>query len=295
MSLPTKHIVHQGRVMASIAGTAFVALTQRFRPKAPLATPTPEIVEEIPALPADLVKDYVRHVGGDPAAYRGTLPAHLFPQWGFPLAARTLRGIPYPMQKVLNGGCRLEQKAPLPAGQPLVARATLADIDDDGRRAVLHQVVTTGTKDVPDALVAHMYAIVPLGGDKKEKREKKESVRVPDGARELAYFSLSQDAGLAFAMLTGDFNPVHWVKPYAKAFGFRSTILHGFSTMARAIEALNRARFAGAVDRLRTVDVKFTKPLVLPARVGVYQSGDKVWVGDAPSGPAYLAGSFEEK
>jgi len=296
MSLPTKHIVHQGRVMASIAGTAFVALTQRFRAKTALATPTPEIVEEIAPLPADLVKDYVRHVGGDPGAYRGTLPAHLFPQWGFPLAARTLRGIPYPMQKVLNGGCRLEQKAPLPAGQPLIARARLEDIDDDGRRAVLHQVVVTGTRDVPEAVIGHMYAIVPLGAPNGEKKkEKREPERVPDGARELAYFSLPADAGLAFAMLTGDFNPVHWVKPYAKAFGFRSTILHGFSTMARAIEALNRARFAGAVDRLATIDVKFTKPLVLPARVGVYTSGDKVWVGDAPSGPAYLAGSFQEK
>ena len=44
-----------------------------------------------------------------------------------------------------------------------------------------------------------------------------------------------------------------------------------------------------------TVDVKFIKPLVLPARVGVYTRDNQVWVGDAPSGPAYLTGTFEEK
>ena len=39
--------------------------------------------------------------------------------------------------------------------------------------------------------------------------------------------------------------------------------------------------------------MRFTRPLVLPARVGVYVRGDKVWVGDAPGGPAYLEGTFK--
>jgi acyl dehydratase len=71
--------------------------------------------------------------------------------------------------------------------------------------------------------------------------------------------------------------------------GFRGTILHGFATMARAIEGLVRARFAGDPARLRTFDGRFTKPLLLPARVGLYARGADVWVADAPGGPAYLA------
>jgi len=63
--------------------------------------------------------------------------------------------------------------------------------------------------------------------------------------------------------------------------------------MARAIEALNRGLFAGDVTALQEIDVRFTRPLVLPARVGVYVRGDKVWVGDAPGGPAYLEGTFK--
>ena len=306
MSLPTKHMFHQGRVVASIGGTAFAAILQRagLQQKTPAAVPSAEIVTTIPPIPAELVRDYVRHVGGDANAYKKFLPPHLFPQWGFPLAAKTLKGIPYPLMKVLNGGCRIEINAPLPLGERLTARARLADIDDDGRRAVLHQVVTTGTAKVPDALVAHMYAIVPVEkplakGEKKAAggpaRPKKDAPRVPTSAREIGYWKLAPDAGLAFAMLTGDFNPVHWVKPYAKAFGFKSTILHGFATMARAYEGLNRSLYAGAVDRIKAFDVKFTRPLVLPARVGLYVENHQIFVGDAPGGPAYLVGTFEEK
>jgi acyl dehydratase len=313
MSLPTKHVLSQGRVVASIGGTAITALLQRAglgaKPGTPLVTPSAEIVQTIPPLPADLVRDYVRNVGGDPNAYKKNLPPHLFPQWGFPLAAKTLKGIPYPLMKVLNGGCRIEINGPLPIGEKLTARARLEDIDDDGRRAVLHQKVVTGTAKQPDALVAHMYAIVPVEqpktpGEKKSgksaaaggpARPKKESPRVPTEAREIAFWKLAPDAGLAFAMLTGDFNPVHWVKPYAKAFGFKSTILHGFATMARAYEGLSRYLYAGSVDRLKTFDVKFTRPLVLPARVGLYVDGHNCFVGDAPGGPAYLVGTFEEK
>lgn len=115
---------------------------------------------------------------------------------------------------------------------------------------------------------------------------------MPTSARELAFWRLKADAGLDFAKLTGDFNPMHWVPAWARAFGFRNTILHGFGTMARAIEGMNRSLFAGDVDALREVHVRFTRPLVLPAQVGLYVSGNELYVGDAPGGPAYLTGNF---
>ncbi len=301
MGLPTKHILHQGPVIASLGGTALSAIRQRLG-KGPTAMPSlpgPELRATVAPLPTELLRDYVRHVGGDPGSYRGIVPPHLFPQWGFPLAAKTLRDVPYPLAKVLNGGCRLEVLGALPAGEPLEVTARLEGIDDDGRRAVLHQKVVTGTKAAPELVIGHLYAIVPLGGKKDADRsvgngaaQRRQPARVPEDATELAYWRIRDDAGLAFAMLTGDFNPVHWVKPYARAFGFRSTILHGFSTMARAIEGLGRGLLAGAPRRIATFDCKFTKPLVLPARVGLYVRGQEVWVGDAPGGAAYLAGTF---
>ena len=304
MSVRTKHVLSQGPVLKVLANTAVTALRQRLSSESsdtPLPElPTRELVKVIPPRPKELVRDYVRHVGGDPSAYRGRVPAHLFPQWGFPLQAQSLANLPYPMFKVLNGGCRLEMNAPLPAAEPLTARAWLADIDDNGRRAVLHQVVATGTDAAPDAVVAHMYAIVPLGGgDKndaprsKDAARKKDKARVPADALELARWRLRLDAGLDFAKLTGDFNPVHWVTPYARMFGFRNRILHGFSTMARAIEGLNRNLFSGSANALSVFDCQFTRPLVLPAKVGLYVHDGKAFVGDAPGGPAYLVASYK--
>lgn len=310
MSVSTKHVLQQGPVIASLAHTAIEALRQRMghMPSQAPATPTPEVTATIAPRPRELVRDYVRHVGGDPAAYKHVVPAHLFPQWGFPMAAKSLEDLPYPLVKVLNGGCRLQMNAPLPQGEGLHVRAWLQDIDDNGRRAVLHQRVVTGTSAEPEAAVADLYAIVPTGskaeasgnGERKpaarpDGAARKDKSRVPIDAEELARWRIRTDAGLDFAKLTGDFNPVHWIRPYARAFGFRSTILHGFSTMARAIEGLNRNLFAGSTNTLRVFDSKFTRPLILPAQVGLYARGQRVWVGDAPGGPAYLEGTFETR
>lgn len=309
MALPTKHIIHQGPVLKVLGQTAVTALRESLsrndgkasgRDGRGVETPTPELSETLPPRPADLVRDYVRRVGGDPSAYKKHLPPHLWPQWGFPLAARTLENIPYPMFKVLNGGARLEMHAPLPADEPLEVRASLVDIDDNGRRAVLHQRVVSGTRSAPEALTAHVYGVIPLGGSKSKDKDDaskraKERVRVPVDARELDRWKLPLNEGLAFALLTGDFNPVHWVTPYAKAFGFKNRILHGFATMARAYEGIVRKALAGETAKLSTFDVKFTRPLVLPARVGLYAKDGGLWVGDAPGAPAYLAGTYQTR
>jgi acyl dehydratase len=305
MSRPYALVRHQGPVLRTLGAAAITAFKQSAGVAAPgnaPALPGPTYRATLPPRPRELVEAYLRHVGGDPSAWRGHVPAHLFPQWTFPLAAKTLDGLPYPLLSVLNGGCRLEVNQLLPANEPLEVEARLEDIDDDGRRAVLHQRVVTGTRSAPDAVVAHLYAIVPLKKKSKDgappseaRKPKKEVERVPVDATELARWKLAPDAGLHFALLTGDFNPVHWVRPWAQAFGFRSTILHGFATMARAWEGLSRTRHAGAIDALRVLDVKFTRPLVLPAKVGLYTQGDHAWVADAAGGPAYLSARVETR
>lgn len=294
MALPLQHVRHQGRVVAALGRGALTMLEQRVRGPAAADTvaPGPLLTETVPPRDAAMVRDYVRWAGGDPGAYKGRVPPHLFPQWTFPLQGRTLEGLPYPLARVLNGGCNLEIKGDVPLGRPLEVSGRLESIDDDGRRAVLRQRVTTKVDGV-EVLAVEFFPIVPL---KREKGAKKKApALVPRDAREIGWWRLPADAGLAFACLTGDFNPVHWVPAYARAAGFRNTILHGFATMARAIESLNRVRFAGDTRRLSRIDVRFTKPLVLPARVGCYVRDDAVFVGDAPGAPAYLTGTFRTR
>jgi acyl dehydratase len=299
-----RHVLRQGRVVAALAGVAVPALLRRLgRPEAALVdivVPGPEIAEHVGPRPVALSRDFVRHLGGDPRSYDGRVPPHLFPQWALPALARTTWGLPFPMLDAVNGGCRLHLRGPLPAGEPLEVRARLEGVEDDGRRAVLRQRLTTGPAAAPDSLVAEIFVVVPSAqadgppSAARAAQPRKEPARVPAGARELAYWTLGRDAARGFAMLTGDVNPVHWCGPWARVFGFAGAILHGFATMARAMEGLQRALFAGAVDRLRIVDVRFTRPLGLPAQVGLYVDGSRFFVGTAPNGPAFLAGAFVE-
>jgi len=285
-------------MLAMLGRTAARALGQRMRTgkAAPLITPGAEFTRTFPPLSSSLLDEYVKHVGGDPRAYRGVVPPHFFPHWAMPVAAETLRGVPYPILRVLNGGCRMQVRALMRRDEPLHVRAYLAGVDDNGERAILTQRVVTGTDTAPDALVTDLYIFVPLArSDHSDTNgaEKREKPRVPTGAHEIASYHLPEDAGLSFAKLTGDFNPIHWLPAYAKAAGFRNVILHGFGTLARCCEALNRGLFAGDVRKLRLLDVKFTRPLVLPHDVAVYVRNRDVFVGDGIEGPAYLSGRFE--
>jgi acyl dehydratase len=294
MGVSTKHVLSQGPVIGALIRAAGTAL--RKPPSQPLQAPTPELAGTVSARPDGLINDYIRHVGGSPSGYKSTVPAHLYPQWGFPLLARTLEGVHYDMTKVLNGGCRIEMHKPLPRGEDLQLRACLESIDDNGSRAILKQRLITGTASAPDAVTCYNYAIVPLRkkGEKKPKT-KKEPKRVPSDAREIAQWNLGPKAGRDFALLTGDFNPIHWIGPVARAAGFKNCILHGFSTLARAIEALNQNVWSGDTRCLKTVDVQFTKPLVLPARPRLYLSDGSFAIGDAPGAPAFLLGTFEHE
>ena len=299
MHVSSRHVLRQGPMLATLGKTAARAFAQSLRKgdrSSPVVTPGPEFRRTFAPLPDELLDQYVRHVGGDPRAYRGIVVPHFFPQWSMPVAAEALAALPYPILRVLNAGCRMRVHTQLPRHEPLRVRAQLAAVDDDGKRALITTRVITGTDSAPDALETEIYAFVPLrskSGSTNGKPPKTDKPRVPEGSHEIAFLKLRADAGLSFAKLTGDFNPIHWVAPYARASGFRSVVLHGFGTFARACEGLNRGLLGGDVRQLKLLEAKFTRPLVLPHAVGVYVRQREVYVGDGIHGPAYMTGHFE--
>lgn len=297
MAHPLRHARHQGPVLASFGKLALSGLTQRFRPDAaPLALPGAEHTVHLPPRDAAMVKDYVRWAGGDAAAWKGRVPPHLFAQWAFGLTGELLADLPYPLAKVVNAGCRLQINAPIPVDAPLTLSGRLESVDDDGRRAIITQRFVTGTPSDPEALVAYNNVLVRLGGgqqrtdDAPRVRSPKPSVALD--AREIGMRRVGNDAGFRFACLTGDFNPLHWIPGYHLLFGYDLPILHGFGTLAIALEAMNRVLWAGDVDRLASVEVRFTAPVKLPGTVGVFVTDSELFVGRAPGAPAALTGTY---
>lgn len=250
------------------------------------------------ALPhVELQRDFVRFCGGDPARYSGITPPHLFSQWALPVALTLARQFPYPPLAVVNLGCSLSLEGMLPDRGHVDVQCTLADLSeaDDKVRLTL-RILTLFERDV--RLRAELRLLVRLPAAKqapvreRDKRERHPSL-VPGDARELARRRLSADAGLEFAQLTGDFNPIHWVAGYARMVGFKAPIIHGFGSLAIAFEALVQGRLCGRVADVRRVDAEFNAPLVLPREVGVFLHDGTLFVADAPLGPAYMTARVE--
>lgn len=310
MAVPLSTFVHQGPVVRSLLGVGWRAATTK-PPAALPALPPPAVTETVQARPSQLVGAYLRWLGSSARRYRGQVPPHLFPQWGFPLMTEAMGDLPYPMTKVLNQGCRVTLHRPLPAGEPLALKARLEDVREEPRKARVHTRLTTGTASAPEAVVADVFAVVPLPAKDNEGRKRggrPPRPGIPLHAKELDRRRFKADAGRDFALLTGDINPIHWIRPAARAAGFKNTILHGFATLGWAWEGLVTHRLSGDPDRVGGVEVRFVRPLVLPASVGLYAwpddgeiarpegisddfTGVRIAVAPAAGAPPFMAGT----
>jgi acyl dehydratase len=285
-----RHILSQGRGLSALWGL----LVADKQSGGDVRVPGPVIEQHLRSPSDRLIDDFVKFSGGDPVGYREIVPPHLFCQWSLPLMLRVASGLPYPPTKVINAGCALRVLGPLTRGVTLHCKAQLVELDENERRAKMTIRVTTSEAGGPAAVEADLRVLVPLArGPSHASRPSKPKALVPVAARELSHGRLSRNAGADFAKLTGDFNPIHWVGPYARRVGFGGVIFHGFGMFARVFEALVRGVLSAEVSRLTSLDVTFTKPLVLPATVGVYLiPPDQVVLGEAAGGSAYLVGRF---
>ena len=71
---------------------------------------------------------------------------------------------------------------------------------------------------------------------------------------------------IMYAGASGDFNPIHWNEPFAKAVGLPDVIAHGMLTMAEAARVITD--WTGDPAALVDWGVRFTRPVVVPAEGG---------------------------
>ncbi len=303
-------ILEQGPVVGALVGAAGRGLglalrgnTQSSNPLAGLSIPTPMIHAVVEGRGSALVRDYLRAVGGDASSWPGQVPTHMFPQWTFPIAAKTLADLKIPLWAILNGGCRLQRRGRIAVGDPIEVSASLSSVDESPRRFVLTQQIACTTKRHGAGLDATLYAIVPKSRsgasksgnsstDRPAAERKKALEVVPRDAQLVARWRLSSNAGLDFASVTGDFNPVHWIPAYARAMGFRAPILHGFASLARTWESLARVLLAGDSAAIEELDVRFVRPLVLPVNLGLYRRDHQIWLALERGSQPYVTGTF---
>ncbi|MEJ2515031.1 MAG: MaoC/PaaZ C-terminal domain-containing protein [Gammaproteobacteria bacterium] len=105
-------------------------------------------------------------------------------------------------------------------------------------------------------------------GPRRGRPQREGSAELPP---QVAEFDVPADTGRRYARVSGDYNPIHLAAILARPFGFRAAIAHGMWSLARCQGLLGGAPGRGAV-----LDVRFLKPLFLPARAQLY--------ADAPGG-----------
>ncbi|MFL5834403.1 MAG: MaoC/PaaZ C-terminal domain-containing protein [Solirubrobacterales bacterium] len=98
------------------------------------------------------------------------------------------------------------------------------------------------------------------GGDAPKQEKGFESLPADTSAS--AEWKLPGDLGRRYAGVSGDRNPIHMHSLTAKPLGFPGAIAHGMWTKARAL-----AQIESKLPDAFEVEVRFRKPILLPARV----------------------------
>jgi hypothetical protein len=105
-------------------------------------------------------------------------------------------------------------------------------------------------------------------------------------------WKLGGDLGRRYAAVSGDRNPIHMHSLSAKAFGFPRAIAHGMWTKARCMAALE-----STLPDAFGVEVRFRKPILLPAKVAFASAtndeGTDFAVRDAKRDTPHLEGHIE--
>lgn len=118
------------------------------------------------------------------------------------------------------------------------------------------------------------------------------SPRQGDELKTSGEWKLGGDLGRRYAAVSGDRNPIHMHPLSAKALGFPRAIAHGMWTKARCLAALE-----STLPDAFGVEVRFRKPILLPARVefagAADDGGTDFAVRDAKRGTPHLDGRIE--
>lgn len=217
------------------------------------------IIRAIHPPPEALVRRYVDWAcawTGAASRYDAELPPHMVSQWSLPLVGELLLRLPYRLTAVINQGASLHVHGPLPRDTLLIVATTLEQIEQTGGRTRVVVAITTGTEQQPKLVEAKLHMSFLQPGPRAPKAAQARPAEPP--WRTAGLWQADADDGLRFALLTGDFNPIHWCGPLARRSVFGGKVLHGFGSLVRSYEALEP-------DSFHEIDVRFVRPVPLPS------------------------------
>ena len=222
----------------------------------------PELTLELPAVTAK---------AGDVAAYarvcgfplRDSLPVTYPHVLAFPLHMAVMADGSFPFGAVglVHVENRIVQHRPVGVAEELdlLVRPTPLQPHRSGRTFSL----VTEVRVEGELVWESVSTMLRRGGGDKEAGGEREALDVPEEEFSAsAEWRMGGGLGRRYAAVSGDRNPIHMHSLTAKPLGFPAAIAHGMWSKARALAALD-----GRLPDAFETDVRFRKPILLPAKV----------------------------
>lgn len=152
-------------------------------------------------------------------------------------------------------------RRPVAVDERLTLEVYLDALRPHARGALVDLVgqVRVDDEAVWDGVSTYLAQGVSVGGEPQVIPHQDFAPTVPH-----SQWRLPGDLGRRYRAVSHDPNPIHTSRLAARAFGFPRPIIHGMWTHARALAALE-----GRLPPTYSVDVAFTKPILLPTTVGL--------------------------
>jgi hypothetical protein len=227
-------------------------------------------------------------------ALRDTLPPTYPAVLAFPLHMAVMADGSFPFGAIglVHVENRIEQRQPIGIDEELTLRVrpTKLKPHPKGQTFSLITKALTGRRIAWESTSTMLRRGNPRAdGPKSADIARFSAHRPPEGVAAGAEWRLGGDLGRRYASVSGDRNPIHMHSLTAKPLGFPRAIAHGMWTKARCLAALE-SRLPDAF----AVEVRFRKPILLPARVEFASAGEgdeiDFEVRDAKRGTPHLDG-----
>lgn len=204
-----------------------------------------------------------------------SLPS-LFPQvLTFPLQMVILThpAFPLPIWKVLQVRNQLLQRRPIPAGAAFDAEARVAGqrVLEKGVEVDLHVAVREGEDVAWEGLTTYYYRGRFGDPDPASPR----AATPAEATGEVARWRTEGGGGLRFGGISGDYNGIHYMGPYARLFGFRGAFHHPYELVGQCLR-----RMATPPAPAERLELWFKGPVY-------YGSEVSLAVREAPSGVGF--------
>ncbi|CAD5212395.1 unnamed protein product [Bursaphelenchus okinawaensis] len=192
-------------------------------------------------------------------------------------------GIAFDLQNILHGEQYIELINPIPDDGQFRTEVQIVDILDKGNSAVIVTNATTYDNKTNQKLAVQQFGTFQVGSGKfggnrtnpGEKTAVPVPKRTPDKVLEL---QTTVDQAALYRHGSGDMNPLHIDKQFAKVAGFKQPILHGLCTMGVSTRAVLKAYGNNDGNNFKAIKVRFSAPVVpgQTLKVEMWKEGNRI-------------------